>query len=572
MVNNILDRLVVLGEIPRMSRGDDRRGEPPLCRLPMMPSSLPLRVLFAWIFLLLLAAASLRAQELRYTVDLRGRGSHSIGVTLSVDSLPVGDTLFQFAATAPGTYQTMDVGRFVHGFTALDRRGRTVASRRVSTNQWRIAEPRRVQTIRYRVHDSWHTAIKEFRLYPMVGTALEREHALVNWQAVIGFPLTQQGSRYRVRVLRPRAWQVATALRAVGGVFEAESYDALVDSPVLLGRLTADSICVTGVPVRVAVYSPTSRMTATQLAGAMRDMLQAAGRFLGGLPVDRYVFLFDFAPVAEGDATGAWEHAYSSEYTLPEEPFTAEAGDRITWMAAHEFFHIVTPLHLHSEIVERFNYQRPVPSRHLWLYEGVTEWASQKLRQEGGLEPLEQYLDEIAAKARRDRQQFDTTYSLTDLARTSYTAAGARQYGNIYMRGALVAGLLDIRLLELSGGSRGLKSLVLDLSRDYGVARPFPEDSLIDIVVARTHPEIRDFFTRWVEGAQPLPLREYYGKLGITVETNNNGVPTRFAVAPDATPEQVKLREAWLRGGDPPRAAPQGNRCVDSALGHPGAR
>jgi predicted metalloprotease with PDZ domain len=97
----------------------------------MMPSSLPLRVLFAWIFLLLLAAASLRAQELRYTVDLRGRGSHSIGVTLSVDSLPVGDTLFQFAATAPGTYQTMDVGRFVHGFTALDRRGRTVASRRV---------------------------------------------------------------------------------------------------------------------------------------------------------------------------------------------------------------------------------------------------------------------------------------------------------------------------------------------------------------------------------------------------------------------------------------------------------
>ena len=538
----------------------------------MMPSSLPLRVLFAWIFLLLLAAASLRAQELRYTVDLRERGSHSIGVTLRVDSLPAGDTLFQFAATAPGTYQTMDVGRFVHGFTALDRRGRTVASRRVSANQWRIAEPRRVRTIRYRVHDSWHTAIKEFRLYPMVGTALEREHALVNWQAVIGFPLTQQGSRYRVRVLHPRAWQVATALRNVGGVFEAESYDALVDSPVLLGRLTADSICVTGVPVRVAVYSPTSRMTATQLAGAMRDMLQAAGRFLGGLPVDRYVFLFDFAPVAEGDATGAWEHAYSSEYTLPEEPFSDEAGDRITWMAAHEFFHIVTPLHLHSEIVERFNYQRPVPSRHLWLYEGVTEWASQKLRQEGGLEPLEQYLDEIAAKARRDRQQFDTTYSLTDLARTSYTAAGARQYGNIYMRGALVAGLLDIRLLELSGGSRGLKSLVLDLSRDYGVARPFPEDSLIDIVVARTHPEIRDFFTRWVEGAQPLPLREYYGKLGITVETNNNGVPTRFAVAPDATPEQVKLREAWLRGGDPPRAAPQGNRCVDSALGHPGAR
>jgi predicted metalloprotease with PDZ domain len=234
-------------------------------------------------------------------------------------------------------------------------------------------------------------------------------------------------------------------------------------------------------------------------------------------------------------------------------------------MAAHEFFHIVTPLHLHSEIVEHFNYQHPVPSRHLWLYEGVTEWAAQKLRQEGGLESTEDYLAELAAKARRDRQNYDTTYSLTDLARTSYTAAGARQYANIYMRGALVAGLLDIRLLELSGGARGLKSLVLDLSRDYGVTRPFPEDSLIDIVVARTHPEIRDFFSRWVEGAQPLPLREYYGKLGIAVETNEHGLPTRFALAADATPEQLRLREAWLRGGEPPRAGPVANRCVGSA-------
>lgn len=531
--------------------------------ISMMPSSIPLRLLFAVVYLLLLAAASLRAQELRYTVDVRERQSHTIGVTLDVDSLAAGDTLFQFAATAPGTYQTMDIGRFVRDFAAVDGRGKTISTSQVSTNQWRVAAPRRVRAIRYRVHDSWHTPIPEFRVYPMAGTAVEPEHALLNWQAVIGFPRTQQGSRYRVRVLRDSAWKVATALRETDGTFEAESYDALVDSPVLMGRLTTQSICVTGVPVQIAVHSPTDKVTATQLAGAMRDMLQAAGRFLGALPVDRYAFLFDFAPVAEGDATGAWEHAYSSAYTLAEESFSADSGRAITRMAAHEFFHIVTPLHLHSEIVERFNYQHPVPSRHLWLYEGVTEWAAQKLRQEGSLEPLEDYLAELAAKARRDRQQYDTTYSLTELARTSYTAAGARQYGNIYMRGALVAGLLDIRLLELSGGMRGLKSLVLELSREYGVTRPFPEDSLIDIVVARTHPEIRDFFTRWVEGAQPLPLREYYGKLGVTVETNDRGVPTRFALAPDATPEQLRLREAWLRGGEAPRVGPAANRCAD---------
>jgi predicted metalloprotease with PDZ domain len=236
-------------------------------------------------------------------------------------------------------------------------------------------------------------------------------------------------------------------------------------------------------------------------------------------------------------------------------------GAGITSIAAHEFFHVVTPLNIHSEVVERFNYERPVPSRHLWLYEGTTEWAAQKMQQEGGLVPLERYLATLAQKAQIDRRRYDPKYSLTDLARTSFTEEGARQYGNIYMRGALVAGLLDIHLLRRSGGARGLRALVLDLAREYGKARPFPEDSLIDLVAARTGPDVRQFFARYVEGAERLPLREYYGWLGIDVVEDPNGMVVRLAARPDATPEQMRLREAWLRGGEAPpatRAAPGG--------------
>jgi hypothetical protein len=48
------------------------------------------------------------------------------------------------------------------------------------------------------------------------------------------------------------------------------------------------------------------------------------------------------------------------------------------------------------------------------------------------------------------------------------------------------------------------------------------------------------------------------------VELNERGVPTRFAPAADATPAQLKFREAWLRGGDPPpRAGPTANGCTE---------
>lgn len=490
------------------------------------------------------------AAQLRYTVDVRQPASHSAWVTLRVDSLSARDSVFQFAATAPGTYQTMNIGRFVRDLRATDARGREVATRQLSVNAWAVAEPSRVRQVRYRVLDTWNTPVTEFNIYPMAGTAIEPDHALLNAHALLGFPRGMQGSRVTVKLLHPRGWTVETPLRKGRDGYEADSYDHAVDSPFLLGRrLSTASLDLTGVPVRIAVYSPGSRVSATQLREAMRGTLQAAGRFLGRLPVDRYVFLFRFAPEKEGQLMGAWEHGQSSEYVLPDKPDTVGIGAGTTSIAAHEFFHVVTPLNIHSEIIEHFDFETPTPSEHLWLYEGVTEWASDKMQQEAGLMTLDTFLSEVAGKVQSDRERYDTTYSLSRLAATSFTAEGARQYGNIYQRGAVVAGLLDIRLLQLSGGRDGLRNLLVDLARDYGKARPFPEDSLFQVIAARTSPEVLDFFRRYVQGSERLPLREYYALLGIDVVQDERGVVQSFVVKPDPTPEQRRLREAWLRGG-----------------------
>jgi len=498
--------------------------------------------------LALACAWSARAQaQLRYTVDLGDGASHSAGVTLRVDSLSARDSIFQFAATAPGTYQTMNIGRYVRGLRATDGRGREIATRQLSTNQWLITAPGRVRQIAYRMADTWHTPVTEFPVYPMTGTDIDTDHALLNAHALLGFPLGMQGSPMTMRVVRPAGWTAVSALDEGRDGFRAESYDHLIDSPVLLGpTLTTASLTVAGAPVRIAVYSPSQNATAPQMMEAMRGMLEAAGRFIGRLPVDRYVFLYRFTPTAPG-SMGAWEHSYSSEYVLPDAPFTADFAARTTSTAAHEFFHVVTPLNIHSEIVEHFDFVTPRPSRHLWLYEGTTEWASDKMQQEAGLVTLERYLDEVAQKLRTDRARFDTTWSLSRLAATSFTTEGARQYGNIYMRGALVAGLLDIRLLQLSDGRSGLRELIRGLARDYGKHRPFPEDSLFGIIAARTSPEILDFFARYVQGAERPPVREYYALLGIDLVETEQG--PRLVPNPNPTPEQLRLREAWLRSG-----------------------
>ena len=127
-------------------------------------------------------------------------------------------------------------------------------------------------------------------------------------------------------------------------------------------------------------------------------------------------------------------------------------------------------------------------------------------------------------KMKLDRTSFDSTYSLKELALTSYSDSGQAQYGNIYMRGALTAGLLDIRLLELSHGQRGLQDLILELTQRYGKRRAFPESTFVDTLVALTDPSIRQFFDDYVLAAHHLPIKEYYEKLGIHLIEDEKGI------------------------------------------------
>ncbi|QJW90905.1 peptidase [Spirosoma taeanense] len=446
-----------------------------------------------------------------YEVNLNDRADDQFKVTLRVNGLTADNAVYQFAATAPGTYQIMDIGRYVRSFKALDAKGRELKTQQVSTNQWKLDQPQAVRTIQYSIAETWDTPVNEHKPYNMCGTSIENDHVLINGQGVFGFPSGMQAAPIEVKLNYPMEWTVGTALdKNAKGNFSAANYDRIVDSPILLGRLTKASTTVAGAQIDVYTYSKSDKVKSNQLLDNMQAMLNAAGQFLKQLPVKRYTFLYHF----EDQDWGAWEHSYSSEYVMREDEFTKKLADNITSIAAHEFFHVVTPLNIHSEVIEQFNFVTPTPSEHLWLYEGVTEWASDAMQLRGKIMDLPTYLDELTQKIAYDKS-LDTTYSLSNLGLTCYTDEGQRQYGNIYARGALVASLLDIRLLELSNGKRGLREVINELASLYGPNKAFPEKEFFTIFTQKTYPEIGDFFNRYVKATEPLPFKEYYGKLGI---------------------------------------------------------
>ncbi len=114
------------------------------------------------------------------------------------------------------------------------------------------------------------------------------------------------------------------------------------------------------------------------------------------------------------------------------------------------------------------------------------------------------------------------------------------QYYNVYLKGALVGLCLDVRLRIWSDGRYGTQNLMHDLAEQLGPGQPFAEEELFDRIAKLTDPTLRDFFRRYVEGTEPLPLAEIFEKTGILWENSH------LRVNPAATEAQVKLRKAWL--------------------------
>jgi predicted metalloprotease with PDZ domain len=493
-----------------------------------------------------LAAQEAQLAPVTFQIDLTALSSDRLSVACLPPPQSRDSLRFFLPKIVPGIYGAMDFGQYVEGLEAFDARGAALPVSRLDTNTWLIAGARRLATIRYTVNDTWDHfgQVNRNSFYRSAGSMYRHDSVFViNHNTLLGYLEGQTDRPHRLEIVKPAGFFGAGALRpeSTGHLdrFSAPGYRALVDAPLLYARPDTAHLRVANADVLVAVYSETPGRHAARLATGLRRLLESQKDYLGGrLPVDRYAFLIYHTPSPRPNdyIFDALEHAQSSLYLLSTDNLDAASGI-VRDIAAHEFFHIVTPLNIHSEEIEQYDFNAPKLSRHLWLYEGMTEYATLHMPVKQGLASLEEFFGKVEEKIKMSGN-FRTDLALTDLSLHAMDLQD--QYYNVYLRGALVGLCLDILLREGSAGRYGTQDLMRDLALRYGPDRPFRDAELFDVIAELTRPQVRDFFRRHVEGAEPLPLEEAFGKAGIRLK---NG---RLTVMEEATEEQVKLRRSWI--------------------------
>ena len=469
----------------------------------------------------------------RYSIDLLNIHNKEVTVNLLTPKITTPKAIFTFPKIIPGTYRISDYGKFISNLRASDKSGKQLVVRRLNDNQFEIDNAKQTSKISYTVHDIFNSNIPN-AIFPMAATDIEDKDVVVNTFGFFGFIEGMTRLPFALTFTRRPEFYASTSLIPTGSrgnmdEFKVKNVDELYDAPILYSVPDTATLKIGKTDILISVYSPNNKIHASQIAEWMHDYLFATARFLGGeLPAKRYAFLYYFRDPAIKQSFplglgGALEHNTSSFYYLYEVPQQLKK-EAIVDVSSHEFFHIITPLNIASKEVREFNWDKPVMSKHLWLYEGVTEYSAHHVQVMTGLNTVPVFLQKMSDKITNSRANFNDSLSFTELSKHS-TDLDSNEYVNVYQKGALIAASLDLYLLQLSGTKMDLRKLMDELKKKYGKERYFEDDSLFDIITRMTYPEMRGFFSKYVEGGMPIPYEYFFGLAGVkyTPATVRNG-------------------------------------------------
>jgi predicted metalloprotease with PDZ domain len=190
-------------------------------------------------------------------------------------------------------------------------------------------------------------------------------------------------------------------------------------------------------------------------------------------------------------------------------------GEQIKDVVSHEFFHTVTPLSIHSKEIQYFDYNNPKMSKHLWMYEGVTEYFANLFQINQGLIDADEFYLRMVGKI-NNAKNLNDTMPFTEMSANVLVPPYKDQYLNVYEKGALIGMCIDIIIREKSNGERGILDLMKKLSKEYGPSKPFNDDELFGKITALTYPEVGEFLNTYVAGKTSIPYDVYFAKMGVT--------------------------------------------------------
>ena len=457
-------------------------------------------------------------EPIRYTLSFPNPHTHYVEVRAEVPTAGRADVELMMAVWTPGSYLIREYERHVENVSGSGRDGTALTIHKTAKNRWRIST------------DGADAIVVNYRVYGHEMSVrtnwIESGFALINGAPTF-LTLTDTDERpHEVTLTLPSTWSRSiSSLPAMAGTphrFCAATYEVLVDSPILAGNPAVYDFEVDGKAHRLVNEGEAGVFDGARAARDLAAIAREHHRFWGTIPYDSYVCLNLIT-----ESGGGLEHA-SSAVLMTSRWATRTRKAYLGWLelASHEFFHVWNGKRLRPIELGPFDFEREVHTRSLWVVEGVTDYYGDVLLHRAGLSTRDEFLASLSDKI--ETLQTTPGRAVQSLTNASFDAwiKHYRQDENspntsmsYYVKGAVVAFLLDVRIRHVSRGERSLDDVMRAAYSRYSGSRGYREPEFRALVEDIAGQSLETFWSSALDGTAELDYSEALDTLGLRFKT-----------------------------------------------------
>jgi predicted metalloprotease with PDZ domain len=427
-------------------------------------------------------------------------------------------------------YQVRNFAANVEHVQAQDASGAPVEVRNTNLSEWLIVAPAGCAVVTYDIH---------LNTSGPFGSTLNADHGFFNWAMVLMYPPARRNQPVSLRLLDvPASWGLRDAhvmggaepgkVSEVAGV--ARNYDELVDSPAEVGVFRQAEFQEDGATYHVVVDGNPADYDLAKLEEVLRRITHAAVDWMQDRPYNEYTFLYHFS---RGPNAGGMEHAYGTVIDIN----TVQLRDDLSPAAdvsAHEFFHLWNVKRIRPESLEPVDYQNAQDTRILWFCEGITSTVGDILLARAGLIDEAVYLRRVSAEITELQRRPAHVWQSAEGSGLNAWFEGIPFYRSpersisYYNKGDILGVLLDLRIRQLTGGSKSLRDLFHWINQRYAKQhRFFPGSEGVALAAeAVTGHNFADFFRDYVAGVVEIPYDDFLQFVGLRLVTKTVQIAT----------------------------------------------
>ncbi|HYM34198.1 MAG TPA: hypothetical protein VET48_02320, partial [Steroidobacteraceae bacterium] len=295
----------------------------------------------------------------------------------------------------------------------------------------------------------------------------------LNWFSTALYPAGYFARRISVNasVKLPAGWQFGTALETESKagdvtIFKTVSFETLVDSPLYAGKyfkkIELDTSGRSRVTLNVMADDAAQLEAKSSVMELHRELVRQADKLFGARHYDHYDFLLSLSDHLAGAGV---EHQRSSDNGTSSRYFTAwDTAIIARDLLAHEYSHSWNGKYRRPADLWTPNFNVPMRTSLLWVYEGQTQYWGQVLAARAGFLTKEEALDSWALTAAQyDARVGRTWRSLQDTTNDPLLAnrrpipwSSWQRSEDYYSEGQLVWLEVDTLIRELSKNKRSL--------------------------------------------------------------------------------------------------------------------